>query len=166
MFDRASIRKQVIEWMASFIEVPHSQLGNWAPCPYARQARINDKIYIGFSGGIAIEFDVQEILPQLDTRYDVAILCYDHTEFTPDEYSSFVYKLNADIMSKGYVALEDHPDEPEYVNGVQMNFGHCALLLVQRLDKLNNAADQLREKGYYELWDKTAYDNVVSWRYK
>lgn len=166
MFDPVTIRKQVIEWMQSFVEVPNDKLGNWAPCPYARQARINNKIYIGFSGGIAVQFDVQEMLPQLDERYDVAILCYDHTEFTAKEYSNFVYQLNADIMPQGYVALEDHPDDPEYVNGVQMNFGHCALLLVQRLDKLNNAADQLRSKGYYDLWEKSAYDSVVSWRYK
>lgn len=166
MFDPEKIREQLIDWMQSFVEVPNDRLGNWAPCPYARQARINNKIYIGFGGGIAVLFDVLEVLPQLDERYDVAVFCYDHTEFTPKEFSNFVYNLNADIMPKGYVALEDHPDDPEYVNGVQMNFGHCALLLVQRLDKLNNAADQLRAKGYYDLWEQAAYDTVVTWRYK
>jgi hypothetical protein len=45
-----------------------------------------------------------------------------------------------------------------------MNFGHCGLLVVQKLDKLNTASDQLRDKGYYNHWDQAAIDQVVSWR--
>jgi hypothetical protein len=69
-------------------------------------------------------------------------------------------------MTKNYVILEDHPHSPEYVNGVHMNFGKCGLLIIQKLDKLNNATDQLREKGYYTHWSQKDLDSVVSWRTK
>jgi hypothetical protein len=47
-----------------------------------------------------------------------------------------------------------------------MNFGKCGLLIIQKLDKLNNASDQLREKGYYTHWSQKDLDSVVSWRTK
>jgi hypothetical protein len=47
-----------------------------------------------------------------------------------------------------------------------MNFGECGLLIVQKLDKLNNASDQLKAKGYYSVWNQQDLDSVVSWRYK
>ena len=69
-------------------------------------------------------------------------------------------------MPINYVILEDHPLSPEYINGVNMNFGSCGLLLMQKLDKLNSASDQLRDKGYYKHWSKEDLDSVVTWRNK
>jgi hypothetical protein len=70
------------------------------------------------------------------------------------------------LLLTNYVILEDHPDIPEYINGVCMNFGKCGLLLIQNLDKLNSASDQLRDKGYYSHWTCNNLDDVVNWRYK
>jgi hypothetical protein len=69
-------------------------------------------------------------------------------------------------MQKDFVALEDHPDDPEILNGVQMNFGKAPIVLFQRLSKINSAADNLRKRGYYDNWPQENYDDVVSWRYK
>jgi hypothetical protein len=69
-------------------------------------------------------------------------------------------------MPNNYVILEDHPAIPEYVNGVKMNFGACGLLVVQKLDQLNTASAQLKLKGYYDHWNKSAIDEVVSWRHQ
>ena len=69
-------------------------------------------------------------------------------------------------MPMNYVILEDHPNIVENINGVCMNFGECGLMVLQKLDKLNNASDQLREKGYYKHWSQEDLDSVVSWRYK
>jgi hypothetical protein len=68
-------------------------------------------------------------------------------------------------MPTDYVILEDHPAAPEYVNGIKMNFGLCGLLVIQKLSKLNNASDKLREQGYYDHWDQKALNEVVTWRY-
>jgi hypothetical protein len=69
-------------------------------------------------------------------------------------------------MTHNYVILEDHPNDEEYVNGVKMNFGLAGLLVVQKLDKLNTASEQLKAKGYYDKWDQAALDQVVSWRHR
>jgi hypothetical protein len=63
------------------------------------------------------------------------------------------------------VVLEDHPDSEEFINGAKMNFGECGLMILQQLSKLNTAADQLKQKGYYATWSDENLDQVVNWRY-
>jgi len=45
-----------------------------------------------------------------------------------------------------------------------MNFGKCSLILVQRLSKLTEASNILKEKGYYDNWSQENLDDVVIWR--
>ena len=85
---------------------------------------------------------------------------------TPKELSTMVTDFNDIAMSKDIVALEDHPNDPEILNGASMNFGKCILVLVQRLSKLNNASEILKNQGYYDNWPKENYDDVVRWRFQ
>jgi hypothetical protein len=50
------------------------------------------------------------------------------------------------------LALEDHPGDPEIVNGVVMNQGTYALVLVQSLSDLNQKAKAMAAKGFYDTW--------------
>jgi hypothetical protein len=56
------------------------------------------------------------------------------------------------LLGRDILALEDHPDSVEDVNGVIMNQGKYALVLVQSLSKLNVAAKQMGTKGFYHAW--------------
>ena len=96
---------------------------------------------------------------------EVVVIAFDHNMIDPVTLQEVVAHLNDKLMPNNYVVLEDHPNSPEYVNGVKMNFGYCGLLIIQKLDDLNIAADKLREQGYYNSWDKNSLDSVVSWRY-
>ena len=149
--------------MKDFVEKPNPLLNNWAPCPYARQARIADKIAIIFSDHLKLTSTVEKNLPLLEDK-DVFIVCFDHTAISADEIGELVNTHNKLLMKKDVVILEDHPDSIEMLNGVEMNFGKCGLLLVQKLSKLSTASDQLRDKGYYDNWPKENYDDVVAWR--
>ena len=151
--------------MKEFVETPNPALGNWAPCPYARTARINNKIEIKFADVGDLSASVQASLSDLDTK-EVVVICFDHTNIEPVALQSWVESYNLTLMKDNYVILEDHPDAPEYTNKVKMNFGHCGLVFMQKLDKLNAAADQLREKGYYDTWDTEQLNTVVTWRYQ
>jgi hypothetical protein len=150
--------------MTDFVEVPNAKLGNFAPCPYARAARVNNQIEI-------LECQVHDfiktVLNSLSLLEDkeVVVICFDHNDIDPVILQEWVIESNRALMKNNYVILEDHPNSPEYVNGVKMNFGECGLLILQKLDKLNSAADKLQEQGYYNSWDKFSLDSVVSWRY-
>jgi hypothetical protein len=35
------VKADIEKWIEDFVEVPHPSLGGWAPCPYARKARLD-----------------------------------------------------------------------------------------------------------------------------
>lgn len=159
------IREKLNKWMTEFIEVPNPKLGDWAPCPYARQARINNNITVKFAEILELTPVLRESIDTLENK-EVVVICFDHNQIDPVDLQEYVTGMNNTLMPMGYVILEDHPFSPEYVNGVSMNFGPCGLLILQKLDKLNQASDQLRDKGYYTNWSQQDLDSVVTWRYK
>lgn len=158
------IKTQLTEWMTTFVEQPNPALGNWAPCPYAQAARINNKISVIESSAAELTSTVNNCLSTLD-KYEVIVVCFDHTQITGADCQQLVATLNEKLMQDNYVILEDHPDLTEHVAGINMNFGHCGLLVIQHLNKLNEAADKLRAAGYYTTWNQSELDEVVTWRY-
>jgi hypothetical protein len=158
------IKTQLIEWLTSFVEKPNPALNNWPPCPYARQARINNKILIVDSTIENLTKTVNESLTVFD-QYDVAVVCFDHTLISGQDCQQLSQELNDKLMPLNFVLLEDHPNLVEYVAGVKMNFGPCGLFVISPLTALNAASDQLRSKGYYDTWNQSELDEVVTWRY-
>ena len=159
------IASKLITWMQEFLEVPNPKLGAWAPCPFARQARVNNNISIKFAEVIDFDRAIRESIDILEHK-EVVVVCFNHNVIDPVSLQDYVKEKNEMLLPINYVILEDHPDTPEYINDVCMNFGECGLLVIQKLDKLNRASDQLREKGYYHRWTQQDLDSVVSWRYK
>ena len=163
--DQEKIKAELDKWMVEFVEATHSQLGNWAPCPYAKAARVSNMIELVFASVPELMTAVRNSTERLAHK-DVVVICFDHNNISPEELQEFVAGMNKTLMLADYVILEDHPNAPEYVNGVRMNFGHCGLLVIQKLSKLNNAADKLKSQGYYDTWDQKSLDDVVTWRYE
>lgn len=161
--NRESISKSLHEWLTSFVEVPNPKLGNWPPCPYARQARLNSKFTIAFVENNNFLESINHAKNILDTQ-DVVVICFDHIAMSAEYVQQYVTDINKILMQEDFVVLEDHPDVSEVINGVCMNFKICGLLLMQRLSKLQEASQQLKSKGYYNSWTKEDLDNVVTWR--
>jgi hypothetical protein len=158
--DQAQIRKNLNRWLIDFVEKPNPLLNNWPPCPYARQARLADKIHVVFDSPL----EIARYVTFLD-NYDVVVLCFDPADYPASQIELFTKHINSILIWQDYVVLEDHPHSAELINGVNMNFGECGLMVLQRLSKLNDAAAQLQEKGYYHTWSKENLDEVVNWRY-
>ena len=157
------ISQKLLSWLEEFVEQPHPSLGNWPPCPYARQARLSNNIII--RQGNDPYYDGLELAKIYNWDKEVVVFWYDHALHPVTDFIADVQNLNKEIMPLDVVALEDHPDAKEFVAGVSMNFGVCALLIIQKLSALNNASDQLRNKGYYDTWSSESLDEVVSWRH-
>jgi len=92
------------------------------------------------------------------------IFWYDNID--AELFVNAVVCANNMLLAKDIVALEDHPATEEIVAGVKMNFGLCPIIVLQKNSKLNIAADQLKEKGYYHTWSQSDLDKIVTWRYK
>jgi hypothetical protein len=163
--DLSTIPAQIRVWLENFVERPHPGLGSWPLCPYARQARINNRI--AFVGTEASDLPEAVIsYKHLLSDHDVVVMYFDHTAINPADLLTLVKTLNHQLMPDNLVILEDHPEAPEIINGANMNFGSCGLLILQNLSDLNSASDVLRAKGYYDTWSPENLAEVVNWRYK
>ena len=146
-FEQAQL--DILAWVTGFVERPHPTLLGWAPCPYARRARLEGKFEIR-PGHIDPYTDLQHInIGELD----VVAMVYDPTEFEPDEFNQQIIAVNQGFLrARDLLALADHPGSPEVVKGVTMNQGTWAIAFVQPLAKLNAHARMVSEKGYYKDW--------------
>lgn len=160
MLTQESVTTELLRWMEEFVEVPHTSLGGWPPCPFARQARLSRNIDI--RSGNDVFADCKSLI-DYDWSKEVVIFWYNYVD--PDLFLDSVNRANSILLEKDIVALEDHPETEEIVAGVKMNFGLCPIIVLQKNSKLNQAAEQLREKGYYHTWTKEDVDKIVSWRY-
>ena len=158
---RPNMKKEIIKWMKEFVEVPNAKLGNWAPCPYARKARLDKQIEIVEGESLLYDFDDID----LDAK-EVYVFWYRRQHYTVDELTQIVKELNERYMEEDMVFLEDHPDDDEIINGERMNFGSAILVIVQRLSKLNEASDALSKTDYYKHWSKKNLRDVKDWRYE
>ena len=161
MLDQSTVESVLLKWMEEFVEVSHPSLGGWSPCPFARQARLSKNIDI--RQGQDPYNDCVSLL-DYDWVKEVVVFWYDY--IAPDLFLDSVNRANSVLLEKDIVALEDHPDTEELIAGVKMNFGLCPIIVLQKNSKLNIAADQLKEKGYYHSWSQSDLDKIVTWRYK
>ena len=151
MLDQDTVIKDILDWCENFVEKPHPALGGWPPCPYARSARLKNTI--GIFTGSDPYYDLKNRAQWGMMQYEVIVYAYNPTEWPYDLFSSSIEQANEEcLLHKDLLALEDHPDDPEIVNGVSMNQGKYALALVQSLSDLDTRAKQMADKGFYDKW--------------
>ena len=145
------VRRDILHWIENFVEQPHPALGGWPPCPYARSARLKNTVDIQI--GNDPYFDLEDRAKRGMGNFEVIIYAYDPGEWTYDYFHSRLEVANRDfLLENNLIVLEDHPEDPEIVNGVSMNQGTYALALVQSLSDLDIKAEQLASKGFYHTW--------------
>jgi hypothetical protein len=153
MLDLKRVSCDIESWIENFVEVPHPALGGWAPCPYARKARLERDFEVRL--GVNPYFDLK-VVSQTGIASSVIIFVYESNTYTPEQFSIYIDSANTEfLLSKNLLALEDHPNAPEIVNGVVMNQGTYALALVQRLDDLDQKAQAVARKGFYTDWPES-----------
>jgi hypothetical protein len=145
------VKQDIESWIENFVEVPHPALGGFPPCPFARQARIKRtfEVYLGTDP----YYDLKNRARWGMGDREVIIYAYDPTEWSRELFSASIESANTEhLLRADILALEDHPDDVENVNGVIMNQGKYALVLVQSLSDLNAKAQQMANKGFYHDW--------------
>ena len=151
MLDLATVRYDIERWIETFVEVPHPALGGWAPCPYARKARLDRDFAVRV--GVNPYFDLLNVARDGLGGKSVLIIAYDPNEFFYAQFTSDIKAANEEaLLRNNLLALEDHPGDAEIVNGVSMNQGTYALALVQSLSDLNEKAQLVAKKGFYDTW--------------
>lgn len=160
-------------WIYNWVSVYNTNL-QAVPCPFAKQAYVDGKILIqeiepisGYSTSELICSYLDLVTnPWLFVEKEVVVLGCQPDLITASELESTIADCNRNVlMPRGYIALEDHPDNPEVVAGETMNHGSWALVLLQSHDKLNKASAMLKRQGYYKTWSEENLNDVVNWRH-
>lgn len=161
-FDR--FKEDIQSWVFDWVSQHNDALGH-VPCPFAKQAILQDKIeYVWCDTTFDLNITLVGVHEQGLTK-DVLAVGMDPGDITPDDLSMLVKHANERwFMPMGYVALEDHPRDPEIIAGATMNQGTWAIVLIQETAKLNSASQILAKQGYYERWTQAQIDDVVTWR--
>jgi hypothetical protein len=150
MLDLDTVTYDIERWMTTFVEVPHPALGGWAPCPYARKARLDRDFEVRL--GVNPYFDLK-VVAQTGINKSVIIFVYESTAYSYEQFHAHIESANTEfLLGQDLLALEDHPDAPEMVNGVSMNQGTYALALVQCLSDLDAKSQLMARRGFYETW--------------
>jgi len=150
MLDLEQATYDIERWIANFVEVPHPALGGWAPCPYARKARLDRDFEVRL--GVNPYFDLKDVA-QTGINKSVIIFVYESTAYNYDQFHTQIDSANTEfLLEKDLLALEDHPAALEIVNGVSMNQGTYALALVQSLSDLNHKARAVARQRFYDTW--------------
>lgn len=155
-------QQDVVNWITNFVEKPNPLLNGWAPCPYARAARVRGEIDIRM-GTVPAE-DLQTFVTQGLGHHQVVALIYDADIWDLERFRVSWRSQIDHMRPRGLYVLEDHPAEPEQVQGVSMNQGTYALLFVQLLTKLEEAAAQLAARGYYHGWSRDYLEGLFEGR--
>jgi hypothetical protein len=83
----------------------------------------------------------------------VVIFAYDPAEWPYEQFAFSLKTANENyLLKQDILALEDHPADPEIVNGVSMNQGTYAMALCQSVTDLNVKARHMASKGFYATW--------------
>jgi hypothetical protein len=151
MLNLETVRYNIERWIETFVEVPHPALGNWPPCPYAKKARLERDFDVRI--GMDPYFDLVNLARDGLNSKSVIIYVYDPQVWP---YKQFAYSLKSAnenyLLKQDILALEDHPADPEIVNGVCMNQGTYAMAMCQSVSDLNARAKHMASKGFYDTW--------------
>jgi hypothetical protein len=156
------VKKSILAWMENFLEVEHPALGKWAPCPYARKARLDGRIEIRL--GKDPYDDIIDIASEGIGNKEVVVFAYDPQLYHADQFHYAIQEANQQVREQGFISLDDHPDLEESVNGVVMNHGDYALSIVAPTANLDDASAKLYKAGYYNNWSNEYMDDVFTGR--
>jgi hypothetical protein len=139
----------ILNWVTGFVERPNANLNGWPPCPYARKARLDNQFEIR-RGRVDPYMDLMHA--EMGERMVIAYV-YDPAAIDANTFNQQIKDVNTGfLLPRNIVALADHPNDPEEINGVLMNQGTWAIAFIQPLNKLNHFAQLIANRGYYDGW--------------
>lgn len=140
-------------WIITELSQPYDALNGLSICPFANPALQANKIKF-------VRTTKKDFLRTntFDNRYDATVFVFSNN-ILPETLYNLANQFNKN--NKDYIALEDHPKEPEVINDIVFNNGKYPIIIVQTREKLTKFRAVLDKKGYYKNWSKQDLDDVM-----
>lgn len=154
---------EILSWSAHTLEKPNPLFNNLPPCPYARKAWKEGNVAILFKYENNFQ-TVYSTVSAFDDNFDLVIVVDMDFKKDPEAFHDYLDQMN-EAISRGIFIDKDvwlmgfHPeDEPNdyldhdsFETHVEQEY---ALIFIQRLTKVVEAARNLKRLGYYEEYGK------------
>ena len=157
----SKIVEEIRHWSSDVLEKPNAYFNNLPACPYARNAWLSKKVAVLFVYDEGYQ-SLYSSISQFDDNYDIALVVDMGSNKTPEDFHNYLDDLN-EVISNGMFIDKDiwlmgfhHEDEAsDFVGEVSFEADDkpYSIIFVQRLSKLQQAADKLNKKGYYDTYD-------------
>ena len=158
--DERKIVEEIRAWSAHALETNNPYFNGLPACPYAKKAWQDNRVAIIFKyGGNQCLFNV---LTEFSDALDLVIVVDRHVRQSADEFHDYNDGLN-DAISRGIFGDRNlwvmgfHPEDDanDFVDDgtfePQVEAAY-AMTFVQRLTKVQEAADKLKQMGYYDAY--------------
>ena len=153
------IISQMIQYLETVLEQPHAIFGGLPICPFAKKARLQNKILYKVMALQAVELTLNaELIQAIEEFYAAA--CYevmlvispDTTALSVHQVNQLVANLNEKLVPLKLVVFGGHPDDDFNIQGVRTRQEPYINLTVQPLEILKAASRNLQETNYYQHW--------------
>ena len=158
------IQDEIRSWSKEALEKINPNFNDLPACPFAEGAWADDKVGIAFKKSPSYQ-DLTTIVSTWDDKNDLVILVDLKYTLNREAFYQYIDGLNEAIaegifIEKDIWLMAFHPDDdPE-----EIVYGHedlvsvldtdYAMIFVQRLSKLHEAAEKLKKTGYYTKYQE------------
>ena len=174
------IKKDVRKWSEHFLEIPNKHLGGFPACPFAKKTWKDKKVLIKTK--IKNKWYKTQLNGHLEkinfNKHEILIFCDPYFNYSLEEFQDIIDAYNNWYNKKDIFFMGFHPHNPaneeeqEFLvspNGdtptIESNLLY-SMMLIQKFSQLQEASDKLHRIGYYKLWPKRYYQDVVVSRAK
>ena len=177
---KKQIKQDVRKWSKHFLEVPNLHLGGVPACPFAKKAWHDKKVLIESKRKNKwYKTELNSHLDKLDfNKHDILIFCDAYYNYSLEDFQDIIDAYNNWYNKKDIFFMGFHPrnpaneEEQEFlvspsgeVPAVDSDLAY-SMMLIQKFSQLQEASDKLHRQGYYKLWPKEYYRDVVVSRQK
>jgi hypothetical protein len=154
--DHAEIVREVCQYVIDFVEQPQPKLGNLPVCPFARKARLENRI----------QYEVLELtregvlaqVPLFTAKPELHLMICVHPSrdgVSSAEVYRLVDVLNEVLPAMNLSALGGHPEDPFNIDGLYTRREPYPNVQLLRLDVGERAHQSLKNSGYYDRWSES-----------
>jgi len=155
----SEICREILAWSQHTLQKPNPYYNGMPPCPYAKKAWEDDKVIILFKYDANMQV-LYSTISQWEEAFDLAIIVDMSFQPDPEVFHDYLEQLNNAISEGVFIdrdiwlmGFHPHDDSNDFIDDssfMQIVDDEYALIFVQRLSKVQEAADKLAEKGYYD----------------
>ena len=159
--DHAVIVREMSQYIIDFVERPHAKLGNMPVCPFARKARLENRI----------QFEVRELTYEgtlalvpfrAKSEFDLMICIHPWRDgISSAEVRGLAEMLNRKLPAMNLMAIGLHPEDPFNIDGLYTRREPYPNIQLLRLDVGERAHRSIRNSSYYALWSESNFGDLA-----